>query len=63
MTISFKGFLPLLTLLFIGLRLGHIIDWSWFWVLSPILAPVMILSLGGVAAILLGGKPRPRRRP
>lgn len=29
------GFAGLLTLLFIGLKLGHVIDWSWWWVLSP----------------------------
>jgi transmembrane Fragile-X-F protein len=30
--ISFTG---LLTILFIGLKLTHNIDWSWWWVLSP----------------------------
>jgi len=30
------GFTGLLTLLFIGLKLGGIIDWSWWWVLSPL---------------------------
>lgn len=29
-------FLPLLTLLFIGLKLAGHIAWSWWWVLSPI---------------------------
>lgn len=29
------GFGGALTLLFIGLKLGHVIDWSWWWVLSP----------------------------
>jgi hypothetical protein len=31
--ISFTG---LLTILFIGLKLGKVITWSWIWVLSPI---------------------------
>jgi hypothetical protein len=31
--ISFAG---LLTILFIGLKLTNYIDWSWWWVLSPI---------------------------
>lgn len=35
------GFLGLLTILFIGLKLGNVINWSWFWVLSP-----MIFSAG-----------------
>ena len=30
-------FLTLLTVLFIGLKLTGHIDWSWWWVLSPIL--------------------------
>ena len=27
--------LSLLGLLFIGLKLGHVIDWSWWWVTIP----------------------------
>jgi hypothetical protein len=30
------GFMGLLSLLFIGLKLGHVIDWSWWWVTCPI---------------------------
>lgn len=30
------GFTGLLTILFVGLKLGHVIDWSWWWVLSPL---------------------------
>lgn len=30
------GFPSLLTALFIGLKLGSVIDWSWWWVLSPL---------------------------
>ena len=30
------NFTALLTVLFIGLKLGHVIDWPWIWVLSPI---------------------------
>ena len=41
------GFVGLLTILFIGLKLTHYIDWSWWWVLSPIW-----ISIGGVLAIL-----------
>lgn len=36
------GFTSLLTLLFIGLKLGKIINWSWWWVLSPIWISVSI---------------------
>lgn len=30
------GFLSLLALLFIGLKLTDHIDWSWWWVLAPV---------------------------
>ena len=30
------GFVGLLQILFIGLKLGKVIDWSWLWVLSPL---------------------------
>lgn len=30
------GFLGLLTLLFIGLKLAGVINWSWWWVLAPL---------------------------
>ena len=42
--ISFVG---LLQVAFIVLKLCHVIDWSWFWVLSPawISAAVIILML------------------
>ena len=34
------GLLGLLTVLFVGLKLTGHIDWSWVWVLSPILIPI-----------------------
>ena len=30
------GFSGLLTIAFIVLKLCHVIDWSWWWVLSPL---------------------------
>jgi hypothetical protein len=30
------GFTGLLTILFIGLKLGNVITWPWIWVLSPL---------------------------
>lgn len=35
-TVNFGGFGTLLGLLFIGLKLGKVIDWAWIWVLAPI---------------------------
>ena len=43
------GLVGLLTIVFITLKLCHVIDWSWWWVLAPlwitaaIIAVVMIL--------------------
>ena len=37
------GFWGLLTVLFIGLKLTDNIDWSWWWVLSPMWIPFSIV--------------------
>lgn len=37
------GFFGLLTLLFIGLKLGDVIAWSWLWVLAPMWIPWLIV--------------------
>lgn len=37
------GFLSLLTVLFIGLKLSEIITWNWFWVMAPLLIPWMVI--------------------
>jgi len=34
-----SGFLGLLTLIFITLKLTNFINWSWFWILSPLWVP------------------------
>ena len=39
------GFLGLLTLIFIAAKLFGAINWSWFWVLSPILLPIAFAAL------------------
>lgn len=39
------GFIGLLTLLFITLKLCSVIDWSWIWVLSPIWIYAIIFVL------------------
>jgi len=48
------GFFGLLTLLFIGLKLGNVIAWSWFWVLSPIIFLLgFMVVLAFIAAIIV----------
>jgi hypothetical protein len=38
-------FLSLLTILFVGLKLTNHIDWSWWWVMSPMFAQFGIAFL------------------
>ena len=58
------GFGGLLTILFIALKLTHFIDWSWWWVLSPMLIPLglLVAMFAGIGAlyamIYLGDKLR-----
>lgn len=40
------GILSLLTVVFIVLKLTGDIDWSWFWVLSPTLIPLIMVGGG-----------------
>lgn len=37
------GFCGLLTIVFIVLKLTNYIDWSWWWVLSPLWIPFIIV--------------------
>lgn len=54
-TSSGIGFSGLLTVLFIGLKLTDYISWSWWWVLSPMWIPlVVVLSILGTG-LLVGG--------
>lgn len=44
-----------LTVLFVGLKLTHYIDWSWWWVLSPVWIPIaIVLGILGVVGLGLG---------
>jgi len=36
-----RRFLELLLLLFIGLKLSGFINWSWWWVMSPLWTPIL----------------------
>ncbi|QXT26474.1 MAG: hypothetical protein HXK95_03585 [Candidatus Nanogingivalaceae bacterium] len=47
------GFLGALTILFIALKLTNVIDWSWWWILSPIWIPIVaILGIIAIVAIV-----------
>lgn len=45
------GFTGLLTIVFITLKLMNVIDWSWWWVLSPIW--ISILSVPAILLLIL----------
>jgi len=48
----------LLGVLFIGLKLAHVIDWSWWWVLLPfywVFAVFMIVLLVYLVALVVAG--------
>ncbi len=47
------GFLGLLCILFIGLKLTGYITWSWFWVLFPITFPLTILGMIIIAFLIV----------
>lgn len=55
-TSSGVGFAGLLTIVFITLKLTHVVNWSWWWVLCPMWAglavasAIFILVLGGILA-------------
>ena len=43
------SFLGLLTIVFIALKLTHVIDWSWVWVLAPLWGQIIL----GIILIIL----------
>ncbi|KKL74831.1 hypothetical protein LCGC14_2060960 [marine sediment metagenome] len=53
------GFIGLLTIVFIVLKLCEVINWSWWWVVSPILISIVgcVVFVGFVLLwyILFGG--------
>lgn len=61
------GFTGLLTILFIALKLTHVITWSWWWVLSPVwistaLAIVIVGLVLGIAFVTVSVKERKAAR-
>lgn len=47
------GFVGLLTILFIGLKLTGYIQWSWLWVLSPIWIMALVLAIVLITVLIL----------
>ena len=55
----------LLTVLFVALKLCGIINWSWWWVLSPIpiTLGVVLVVFAVVLAVLTIGSSKTKKRP
>lgn len=58
------GFVGLLTILFVGLKLTHYIDWSWWWVLSPIwiLTAIVVFILLVIAVATIYDREKREKR-
>lgn len=52
-TNSNSSFVGLLTLLFIGLKLCHVINWPWIWVLSPLWISFLTLIILVILASII----------
>lgn len=44
--------IALLGVMFVGLKLQHTIDWSWWWVTCPFWGPFALVILYGIVATL-----------
>jgi len=47
------GFTGLLTIVFIILKLTHYIDWSWWWVLSPLWIELLLAVVGCIGCMIV----------
>jgi uncharacterized membrane protein YhdT len=54
-TSSGVGFTGLLTIVFIVLKLTGVVNWSWWWVLSPMYIPIVLLLLVLLVIALIAG--------
>lgn len=45
---------PLLFVLFLGLKLGNVIDWPWVWVFAPLWVPILVGTLLIVIVLIIG---------
>ena len=47
------GLCDALFLLFLGLKIGKVIDWSWWWVTAPLWGQLAIALVGAVILIVV----------
>ena len=57
------AFVSLLTIAFIVLKLTNVIDWSWWWVLSPfwISLVVGLIAIAAYATYIVGTKKKQKK--
>jgi hypothetical protein len=55
-----SSFTSLLTIVFITLKLCHVIEWSWLWVLSPLWFQALIILTTIIILVIIKWLTRPR---
>lgn len=50
-----SGFLYLLTLLFIALKLTNVLDWTWWQVFAPLYVPLVFILIASALGYVLVG--------
>ncbi len=57
------GFVGLLTIVFIVLKLCGVITWSWWWVLSPIwITAILVVVILAVWIVIICHEDKPKKR-
>jgi hypothetical protein len=57
------GFCGLLTIVFIVLKICEVIDWSWWWVLSPIwISAILVVAILAVWIAIIVHEDKPKKR-
>lgn len=47
-------FLELMFLMFLGLKISGLIDWSWWWVFAPLWVPIaLVIGFFGIAFVVM----------
>lgn len=46
-------FVGLLFLIFLTLKLAHVVDWSWWWITSPLWIPVSVVVVAFAVVVLV----------
>jgi len=50
---NFNSIIPILTIIFVIFKLTGIINWSWWWVFSPLLIPLTVVVIVWLICLFL----------